>query len=93
VLKDTNRDPRIEEAREKLGSARAFYQKDFDELFQKVYAEKQNALAQKFDRTHSVERAREVGSIDDIIALKDLRPYLIARVAEGINSFPPRDVR
>jgi hypothetical protein len=50
---------------------------------------KQSALAQKFDSIHSVERARRVGSIDDIISLAELRPYLVRKVEEGMQRFSP----
>jgi len=89
VSKETNQDPRVEKARMQLGSGGARYRKEFDELYQKVYAEKQSALAQQFDSIHSVERAREVGSIDDIITLAQLRPYLVRKVAEGMKRFSP----
>lgn len=89
VFKETNLDPRVAQARKQLRSGRAYYQKDFDELYQKVYAEKQSALAQKFDSIHSVERARRVGSIDDIISLAELRPYLVRKVEEGMQRFSP----
>jgi acetyl-CoA carboxylase carboxyltransferase component len=89
VAKETNQDPRVEEARKQLVSGGARYQKDFDELYQKVHAEKQNALAATFDTIHSVQRAREVGSIDDIISLGELRPYLAGKLAEGMNRFSP----
>lgn len=69
------------------GGAR--YRKEFDELYQMVYAEKQSALAQAFDSIHSVERACEVGSIDDIITLAELRPYLVRKVDEGMKRFYP----
>jgi acetyl/propionyl-CoA carboxylase alpha subunit/acetyl-CoA carboxylase carboxyltransferase component len=84
VAKETNADPRVEEARRRLASGRAYYQKDFDRLYAQVYAEKQAALAQRFDQVHSVERAKAVGSIDDLISLSELRPYLIRRLEEGM---------
>ncbi len=34
-------------------------------------------LAARFDGIHTVERAREVGSIDDIIPPERLRPYVV----------------
>jgi len=92
VSKETNQDPRVVQARKQLGSGGsggAGYQKEFDALYQKVYAEKQNALAGAFDSIHSVQRAREVGSIDDIISLAELRPHLVRKVAEGMKRFSP----
>jgi acetyl/propionyl-CoA carboxylase alpha subunit/acetyl-CoA carboxylase carboxyltransferase component len=84
VAKETNADPRVAEARRRLASGRAYYQKDFDQLYAQVYAEKQAALAQRFDQIHSVERAKAMGSIDDLISLSELRPYLIRRLEEGM---------
>jgi len=89
VSKQTNQDPRVAKARKQLGYGGVRYQKEFDELYQKVYAEKQNALAGAFDSIHSVERAREVGSIDEIITLAQLRPHLAQKVAEGMKRFTP----
>jgi len=89
VSKETNQDPRVVQARKQLGSGGARYQKEFDALYQKVYAEKQSALAGTFDSIHSVQRAREVGSIDDIIKLAELRPHLVRKVAEGMKRFSP----
>jgi acetyl-CoA carboxylase carboxyltransferase component len=85
VLKRADADPRVVEARRRLTNGRAFYQKDYDELFQAVYAEKQAELARHFDQVHSVERARTVGSIDEIISLRELRPYLIRRLEEAVE--------
>ena len=64
-----------------------FTQKEFDDLFKKVHAEKQTALAQRFDQIHSVERAKTVGSIHAIIFPAQLRPYLIKRIASGMKQF------
>jgi len=86
VHKRANADPRVVEARRRLTDGRAFYQKDYDELFQKVYAEKQAELARHFDQVHSVERAKAVGSIDEIVSLHTLRPYLIRRLEEAADA-------
>ncbi len=88
VLKETNADPRIEEARRRLQADRAGYRKEYDALFRQVHAEKQAALARRFDQVHSVERARSVGSIDEIIPLARLRPWLIVGLEEGMHRFP-----
>src|SRR5205823_2775556 len=42
-----------------------------------VNAEKLGQLADEFDRVHSIERAREVGSVQAIVPAARLRPYLI----------------
>jgi hypothetical protein len=39
--------------------------------------EKQAQLAEEFDAVHSVERAREVGSLEEIVPPAAMRPYLI----------------
>src|ERR1700677_355575 len=49
-----------------------------------VHAEKQAEVADEFDRIHSIERAKKVGSVDRIISPGELRPYLVAAVARGI---------
>jgi hypothetical protein len=55
-------------------------QKDFDEVFRRVHAENQTALALRFDKIHSVERAKKAGSIDAIITVKELRPYIVKKI-------------
>jgi len=42
-------------------------------------------MAAEFDHVHSVHRALEVGALHNIIPPKDLRPYLIAAIARGIE--------
>jgi hypothetical protein len=49
-----------------------------------VYAEKLGQLADEFDRLHSIERARSVGSVHDIVPAARLRPYLIDAVQRGM---------
>ena len=89
VLKAANLDPRVQQARRQLRSEGGRFQKEFDELFEKVYAEKQNSLAHEFDSIHSVDRALRVGSVDAIISLAELRSHIAAKVIEGINRLSP----
>lgn len=77
------RDPRVVEA-EKAAAAGGAARARFNELLAVVRSEKVGEVGEEFDRTHSVERARKVGSIDRIIAARDLRPYLIDAVERGI---------
>ncbi|MFO7848728.1 MAG: carboxyl transferase domain-containing protein [Spirochaetia bacterium] len=84
VLKDTYADSRVVEAQKKLKSG-SLSQKEYDEIFAGVKNEKQNELSLSFDRIHSVERAATVGSIDDIITPKQLRPYIVSVVEEGMG--------
>jgi acetyl-CoA carboxylase carboxyltransferase component len=71
-------DPRIEELRAKLQDhpsteARAA----FDRLRREVTIEKRTQIAAEFDSIHSVQRAKQVGSLEEIIAARDIRPRLI----------------
>ena len=47
-----------------------------DTVLQEVTLEKQASMAAEFDAVHSVDRAKEVGSLTDILAPDDLRPRL-----------------
>ena len=85
VLKETQADERVREAQQRLKQDPAFGQVEYDELFQRVHQEKQSELAANFDRIHSVERAKSVGSIDEIIAARSMRPYLISRIERGMD--------
>lgn len=38
----------------------------------------------EFDSVHSIQRARQVGSVDSIIRPEDLRPRTIATVERGL---------
>ena len=51
---------------------------EFDRLRAEVRSEKLGEVADEFDRTHDINRAKEVGSVDHIIAGADLRPYIVA---------------
>jgi acetyl/propionyl-CoA carboxylase alpha subunit/acetyl-CoA carboxylase carboxyltransferase component len=50
-----------------------------------VHAEKLGQMADEFDRVHSIERAREVGSVQAIVPAARLRPYLIDAVRRGVQ--------
>jgi acetyl-CoA carboxylase carboxyltransferase component len=51
---------------------------ELDALLREVQLEKQSEVAAEFDRIHTVERARDVGSLTSIIEPGRLREYLIA---------------
>jgi hypothetical protein len=42
-------------------------------------------LAARFDSIHSVERAREMGSVREIIPSAEMRPFLIDAVQRGMR--------
>jgi acetyl-CoA carboxylase carboxyltransferase component len=50
-----------------------------------VRAEKLAEVAGEFDRTHSIQRAQRVGSVDSIIRPAELRPQIIAAVERGLE--------
>jgi acetyl-CoA carboxylase carboxyltransferase component len=49
-----------------------------------VHAEKLGEVAAEFDRVHSVERARAMGSISAIVPAAQLRRYVIDAVGRGV---------
>ncbi len=92
----TRADPRIKEIQSRLASAseseRAHLNAELTERFAQVYAEKLTEVAEEFEAIHSVQRAREVGSLHDIIEPMRLRPYLIESLERGMRQVFP-DVR
>jgi acetyl/propionyl-CoA carboxylase alpha subunit/acetyl-CoA carboxylase carboxyltransferase component len=84
----TDADPRVAELADRVrsatGSERTDLQARYDELRAEVRAEKLGEKAAEFDAVHTVERARQVGSVDRIIAPERLRPELIASVERGM---------
>jgi acetyl-CoA carboxylase carboxyltransferase component len=54
------------------------------ELWPLVRSTMLGAVAEEFDRVHSVQRAREVGSLDRILPAAGLRPYLIEAIERGM---------
>jgi acetyl/propionyl-CoA carboxylase alpha subunit/acetyl-CoA carboxylase carboxyltransferase component len=90
VRKRTEADRRMVELRARIvpgedGEARL--RAELERLRAAVHAEKQAEVAGEFDRIHSIERAKLVGSVDRIIAPGELRPYLVAAVERGISRF------
>ncbi len=74
-------DPRVIEAERALRAhPRAQAREALDAVLREVTLEKQTELASEFDDIHSVERAREVGSLSSILSPRDLRPALIAQL-------------
>lgn len=54
-----------------------------DAILREVTLEKQAALAAEFDAIHSVQRAKDVGSLSDILEPRELRPRVIAALEGG----------
>jgi acetyl-CoA carboxylase carboxyltransferase component len=92
VSKRVESDPRIVELRASLevahdGAAVSARSRLQHELML-VRAAKLGELAADFDRVHDIRRAQAVGSVDRIIAARDLRPYIVdalERCAEAVD--------
>ncbi len=88
VQRRTETDPRVAElervVEQASGAEKAHLTEELDALRAQIHSEQLGAVAEEFDRIHSVERALEVGSIHHIIPSKRLRPYLIEAVRRGI---------
>jgi acetyl-CoA carboxylase carboxyltransferase component len=67
-------DPRVVALR---AAASGAGRETFERTLGEVILEKRAELAAEFDAIHTVERARDVGSLEVIIPASELRPYLI----------------
>ncbi len=89
VDRRTQRDPRVRAVAKKLEAsepgANLELWAELQDIRQEVYGEKLGEVADEFDKIHSVERAKEVGSIHEIVPADGLRPYLIGAVERGIK--------
>jgi len=89
----TEADPRVRALEEALAAAPASEQARrraaLAEVRASVRNEKLGEVAAEFDAIHSVERARAVGSVDEIIPAHRLRPALHEAVARGLARWRP----
>lgn len=83
VLSQTLADERVKVAEEELKSDR-LSRTEYRKLFEKIRLEHQAAVATKFEGIHTVERAREVGSIDAIIKPQDLRRFVVEAIEKAL---------
>jgi acetyl-CoA carboxylase carboxyltransferase component len=78
----TDADPRIVELRNKIaaasGAERVTLMAELGEVRPVIRAETLGKKAAEYDAVHTIQRAREMGSVDAIIPSKRLRPELIA---------------
>ena len=86
VKKRLEQDERIQQARQKVRSGE-LSELEFDRTHRAVHAEIQGEVAREFDQIHTVERAREVGSLTDILKPERLRPFLCERTRHAVQSF------
>ncbi|MGJ6980541.1 carboxyl transferase domain-containing protein [Aestuariimicrobium soli] len=81
VAKRVEEDTRVIDLRGRVESARdeqrSLLQAELEDLRQQVRAEMISTVAQEFDGVHSIERAVEVGSVDEIVSVARLRPRII----------------
>ncbi|MDY7106159.1 MAG: carboxyl transferase domain-containing protein [Actinomycetota bacterium] len=80
--------PEVRDLEERLaeatGGERSMLLAELLRVRAEVRSRELGAVAQEFDRIHSVERALEVGSLQRIIPPSQLRPYLIDAVERGM---------
>jgi hypothetical protein len=85
----TAADPRVTalqaQAAEASGAERAALSARLAEVQASVRAEKLGEVAAEFDRVHSIQRAVEVGSVDAIISVAQLRPKIIEAIERGLR--------
>ena len=88
VEKRTAADPRVKEREAEVAAAtgheKARLRARLREVTRAVHSEKLAQVADEYDSVHSVERARRVGSVHEIIPASRLRPHLIQAVGKGI---------
>jgi acetyl-CoA carboxylase carboxyltransferase component len=74
-------DPRIAALRRSArDKANSDARETFDRVWKEVLLEKQGELAAEFDAVHTVERARDVGSLERLVRPEDMRPHLISEL-------------
>jgi acetyl/propionyl-CoA carboxylase alpha subunit/acetyl-CoA carboxylase carboxyltransferase component len=87
----TKKDPRVLAVEADLQAApeaeRRRLRGHLTDVLRAVRSEKLGEVADEFDRTHSVDRALRVGSLDRIIPPAELRPYLISAVERGMARY------
>ena len=52
-------------------------------MIEDVRLEKQAEVAAEFDKIHSVDRAKQVGSLEGVISARNIRPFLIGSVSSN----------
>jgi acetyl-CoA carboxylase carboxyltransferase component len=85
----TAADPRVRALQAELAEAapaeQAALRGRLERLRQEVRNEKLGEVTEEFDGIHSIQRALRVGSVDTIIPVARLRPYLIDAVERGMG--------
>ncbi|MGI5128542.1 carboxyl transferase domain-containing protein [Pseudonocardia sp. CA-107938] len=92
VNKRTAADPRVADLERRIAEARragndteaSALTAELASVRPGVRSEKLGEVADEFDAKHSIQRAQEVGSVDEIVAPERLRPYLVDAVQRGM---------
>ncbi len=90
VSNRTATDPRVTGLQalvgESSGTERAALSAQLAEVQASVRAERLGEVAAEFDRIHSIQRAVEVGSVDAIVSVAQLRPEIVAAIERGLEN-------
>jgi acetyl/propionyl-CoA carboxylase alpha subunit/acetyl-CoA carboxylase carboxyltransferase component len=85
----TAKDPRVCEAEARVaaatGAKRVALVTQLMDIRAAVRSEKLGEVAAEFDAVHSIQRAVQVGSVDEIIRPEQLRPKIIAAIERGLS--------
>jgi acetyl-CoA carboxylase carboxyltransferase component len=91
VNKRTSADPRVAGLQTRIAEATpngddaSRLRAELASAWPAVHSEKLGQVADEFDNVHSIERARDVGSVHTIVPAARLRPYLIDAVQRGMQ--------
>jgi acetyl/propionyl-CoA carboxylase alpha subunit/acetyl-CoA carboxylase carboxyltransferase component len=91
VNKRTSADPRVAGLQTRIAEATANgddasrLRAELASAWPAVHSEKLGQVADEFDNVHSIERARDVGSVHTIVPAARLRPYLVDAVQRGMQ--------
>ncbi len=79
--------PRVQQLRAEVGAAQAVATRAaLEEALSEARLAAQAEVAAEFDAIHTVERARDVGSLEQILPVKQMRPRLIAALEEALGA-------
>ncbi|MFW6599313.1 carboxyl transferase domain-containing protein [Propionibacteriaceae bacterium Y2011] len=88
VAKRSAADPRNTALQQRIDAAaadqRGELMVELTELQAELRAEKIGEIAAEFDGVHSIHRAVEVGSVDEVITVAELRPKIISAIERGL---------
>ena len=83
-------DPRLRRLRAAVEQeASVAARSELERVTAEVTLELQARLASEFDEVHSVARAKEKGSLSDILPPSQMRPYLVAALEQAIGDATP----